>query len=72
MWTNQGITDGTARVGSVVYSITVTAPVPAPTASFTASAISGTAPLAVTLPDTSTGAPTSWLWDLGNGSTSNV
>jgi len=53
-------------------AFTVTAPVPAPTASFTASAISGTAPLAVTFADTSTGAPTSWLWTFGNGTTSNV
>jgi len=56
---------------NVAFTVTA-APVPAPTASFTASAISGVAPLAVTLIDTSTGAPTSWLWTFGNGSTSNV
>ena len=56
---------------NVAFTVTA-APVPAPTASFTASAISGIAPLAVTLADTSTGAPTSWLWTFGNGSTSNV
>ncbi|HEY8654793.1 MAG TPA: PKD domain-containing protein [Dermatophilaceae bacterium] len=57
---------------SAVSTYVVTAPVPAPTASFTASAISGIAPLAVTLTDTSIGSPTSWLWAFGNGSTSNV
>jgi PKD repeat protein len=44
----------------------------APSASFTASATSGTAPLSVNLTDTSTGDPTSWAWDLGNGSTSTA
>jgi PKD repeat protein len=57
---------------SAVSTYVVTAPVPAPTASFTASAISGIAPLAVTLTDTSIGSPTSWLWTFGNGSTSNM
>lgn len=48
-----------------------TTPTPtAPTASFTASATSGTAPLAVTFADTSTGSPTSWAWDFGNGTSS--
>jgi len=45
---------------------------PAPTASFTTSVASGTAPLVVTLADTSTDAPTSWAWDLGDGTTSTV
>jgi PKD repeat protein len=45
---------------------------PAPTASFTASPTSGTAPLAVSLTDTSTGSPTSWAWDFGNGQTSTL
>ena len=53
-------------------AFTVTASVPALTASFTASAIAGVAPLAVTLTDTSIGAPTSWLWTFGNGSSSNA
>ena len=50
----------------------VTTPAPPPTASFTASATSGTAPLSVQLTDTSTGTPTSWLWRFGNGTTSTV
>jgi PKD repeat protein len=58
---------------SANLAFTVTAaPLPAPTAAFNASAISGTTPFALTVTDTSTGAPTSWLWTFGNGATSNV
>ena len=42
----------------------------APVASFTATPSSGQAPLTVALTDTSSGTPTTWSWDLGNGSTS--
>ena len=42
----------------------------APTASFTATPTSGTAPLTVDFTDTSTGSPTSWDWSFGDGSTS--
>jgi PKD repeat protein len=48
--------------------ITVTAPANKPTASFTASPATGTAPLAVSFTDTSTGGPTSWLWNFGDSS----
>lgn len=41
---------------------------PNPVASFTASPISGTAPLSVNFTDTSTNNPTSWDWDFGDGS----
>ncbi|MBK5287099.1 MAG: PKD domain-containing protein, partial [Acidimicrobiia bacterium] len=44
----------------------------APTASFTTSTTSGTAPLGVNFTDTSTGAPTSWAWTFGDGSTSTA
>ena len=47
--------------------ITVTAAVPvAPTANFTATPLSGNAPLSVTFTDTSTGSPTGWSWDFTN------
>src|SRR5438045_5884486 len=41
-----------------------------PVANFSASPLSGCTPLAVTFSDQSTGAPTSWQWDLGNGTLS--
>lgn len=42
----------------------------APTASFTASTLSGSAPLSVEFTDTTTGAATGWAWDFGDGATS--
>ncbi len=44
----------------------------APVANFTANVTSGCSPLIVQFTDISTGNPTSWTWDLGNGSTSSV
>ncbi|MDQ0769288.1 PKD repeat protein [Pseudarthrobacter defluvii] len=44
----------------------------APVASFTSTPSSGTAPLDVSFTDTSTGTPTSWAWDFGDGGTSNA
>jgi trimeric autotransporter adhesin len=41
----------------------------APTAAFSASPTSGTAPLTVQFTDTSTGGPTSWQWDFQNNGT---
>ncbi|QWV94814.1 S8 family serine peptidase [Geomonas oryzisoli] len=38
---------------------------------FTGSASSGPAPLTVSFSDLSTGAPTSWLWNFGDGATAN-
>ncbi|MBA2385356.1 MAG: PKD domain-containing protein [Actinobacteria bacterium] len=43
-----------------------------PTADFSATPTSGTAPLAVTFTDRSLGAPTQWLWDFGDGSGSTA
>ncbi|MFN2418010.1 MAG: PKD domain-containing protein [Candidatus Limnocylindria bacterium] len=52
--------------------VTVAAPPSAPpVADFEASPLSGTAPLQVAFTDLSTGSPTSWLWDFGDGSTSD-
>jgi PKD repeat protein len=47
-------------------------PPTAPTASFTASPTSGAAPLVVSFTDTSTGAPDSWSWAFGDGTTSTL
>lgn len=42
----------------------------APTANFTASTSTGSAPLSVSFTDTSTDTPTSWAWTFGDGGTS--
>lgn len=42
----------------------------AQTANFTSDVTQGCFPLTVNFTDTSTGGPTSWLWDFGNGNTS--
>ncbi|MGZ4676491.1 MAG: CBM96 family carbohydrate-binding protein [Acidimicrobiia bacterium] len=44
----------------------------APTASFTAAPTTGVAPLATQFNDTSTGVPTQWLWNFGDGTTSTA
>lgn len=43
-----------------------------PVANFTANATSGCSPIVVQFTDQSTGTPTSWYWDLGNGTTSTI
>jgi gliding motility-associated-like protein len=43
-----------------------------PTANFSASITSGCSPIVVSFTDLSTGSPTSWSWDLGNGATSTL
>lgn len=42
------------------------------TSGFTATPSSGCSPLVVSFSDASTGTPTSWLWDFGNGNTSTL
>jgi PKD repeat protein len=49
--------------------ITVTKPPPA--AEFTGSPTTGAAPLTVSFSDLSSGDPTAWAWDFGDGATSN-
>jgi len=51
--------------------ITVAAPQP-PVASFSGSPTSGINPLTVNFTDTSTGQPTSWAWNFGDGGTSTA
>ena len=53
-----------------VYVFDVVGPGTPPTASFTGSPTSGGAPLTVGFADTSTGNPTSWSWNFGDGGTS--
>jgi len=49
-------------------TVYVASPVlPAPVAAFTANVTSGEAPLTVQFTDESTGSPTSWFWDFGDG-----
>lgn len=43
-----------------------------PTANFTASPLAGCSPLIVNFQDLSSGSPTSWLWNFGNGNTSTL
>jgi PKD repeat protein len=49
--------------------VNVTIP-PPPTANFSATPTEGTPPLGVSFTDTTTGNPTAWLWDFGDGATS--
>jgi len=44
----------------------------APTPNFSASVTSGCSPLVVDFNDLSTGNPTSYFWDFGNGATSTI
>ena len=63
--------------GSVVYCGTgsgsvfsYTFGIAAPVAGFTGTPVSGSYPLSVQFNDTSTGSPTAWIWDFGDGTTS--
>ncbi len=51
------------------YIVVTSPPIP-PVSAFSASSISGNAPLTVTFTDKSTGSPASWLWNFGDGATS--
>lgn len=43
-----------------------------PTANFTSNVVSGCNPLVISFTDQSTGNPSSWYWDFGNGNTSTL
>jgi PKD repeat protein len=64
--TNTGGQNTRSRAGCIVVS----APASPPTAEFTATPLSGSAPLPVQFSDQSTGA-TSWNWDFGDGVSSS-
>ncbi len=57
-------------VSSSSQSKTITVSPAIPVANFTASAMSGTAPLAISFADSSTGDITGWSWTFGDGGTS--
>jgi PKD repeat protein len=81
--TGGGFSDSNVQIGY----ISVDVPTPAPTettptltdttpppikAAFNGSPTTGTAPLTVTFTESSTGSPTSWYWDFGDGSQSKL
>lgn len=75
--TGGGFSDSNVQIGYI--SVEVPTPVPTETtpptispikAEFSGSPTTGTAPLTVRFTDTSTGSPTSWKWDFGDGGSS--
>ena len=54
----------------VIFWLLIIAAQAQPVANFSAAPVSGCAPLVVNFSDQSTGVPTAWTWDLGNGTTS--
>ncbi len=66
--TNAGGSNSTTRADY----ITVTPGVSAPRAAFNGTPTNGTVPLTVQFTDESTGSPTSWLWDFGDGTSTNA
>ncbi len=57
---------------SVASATTAAPPVAAPTANFTATPVSGTAPLTVNFTSTSSGTIDTYAWDFGDGTTSTA
>jgi len=62
----------TALTVVCLISISSVAMAAKPTANFKANTVSGVMPLKVTFSDLSTGNPTSWLWNFGDGVTSSI
>jgi PKD repeat protein len=60
----------TAQIEYVPAFLAPTTP-PNPVVAFTATNVSGPAPLSVVFTDQSTGDPIAWVWDFGDGATSN-
>jgi beta propeller repeat protein len=63
VWTDWGNEKTNVYMGTLISS-------KLPIAAFSASPISGKAPLTVAFTDTSTGTPKKWKWDFGDGTTS--
>jgi PGF-pre-PGF domain-containing protein len=61
--------DGMASKDGTITVLQTSEPV-APVADFSSDVTSGNAPLTVTFTDMSTGSPTSWNWDFGDGTSS--
>jgi PKD repeat protein len=57
---------------TVPIAVATTSAVPAPVAAFSATPVSGTAPLIVQFTDQSTNSPLYWGWSFGDGNTSTV
>jgi PKD repeat protein len=57
--------------GAYYWNITTGSP-PPPVANFTGTPLSGIVPLAVNFTDNSTGSPTGWYWNFGDGMNSTV
>jgi PKD repeat protein len=55
----------------IIYSSTPASEVQPPVAAFSATPLTGTAPLTVQFTDQSTGSPTSWSWDFTNDGTAD-
>lgn len=66
--------DGSAQgsTKTVADAVIVTQTASIPTVSFGISPTTGTAPVAISFTDTSTGAPTTWAWDFGDGTGSSA
>jgi PKD repeat protein len=62
-----GISESDETNNELTVLVTVSASSASPVADFTADVTNGTAPLTVNFTDQSTGSPTSWLWDFGDG-----
>ena len=61
-------TNGSGSDDEVKTDYIVVSDPPPPTAAFSGTPLAGSAPLVVQFTDASTGSPTSWSWDFGDGS----
>lgn len=57
---------------AIIISSVIRSPAQAPVAAFSGSPLSGCSPLVVLFQDQSTGGPTAWNWNFGNGNTSTL